>query len=76
MDEKEAEKTFSSNEKLKANRASDTEEQMKERLSIGRVKNRARRITQKLQEETIQNIHNNNIMHKMRRWNCILATSA
>ena len=52
MDEKEAgKKTFASNEKLKANRASETEEQMKERLRIGREKDRARRITQKLQEE-------------------------
>ena len=32
MDEKEAKKkTFTSNDKLKANRASETEEQMKER---------------------------------------------
>ena len=52
MDEKEAEKKkFTSNEKLKANRASETEEQMKERLRIGREKDRARRTTQKLQEE-------------------------
>ena len=44
MDEKEAKKTtFTSNVKLK--------EQMKERLRIGREKDRARRITQKLQEE-------------------------
>ena len=46
MDEKEAEKkTFTLNEKLKANR---TSEQMKERLRTGREKDRARRITQKL----------------------------
>ena len=52
MDEKEAEKTpFTSNEKVKANRASETEEQMKERFRIGREKDRARRITQKLHEE-------------------------
>ena len=52
MDEKEAEKKlFTSNEKLKANRASETEEQMKERLRIGRKRDRAKRITQKLQEE-------------------------
>ena len=53
MDEKEAKKkkTFTSNEKLKANRASETEEQRKERLRIGREKNRARRMTKKLQEE-------------------------
>ena len=52
MDEKEARiKKFTSNEKLKANRATETEEQMKERLRIGRKKDRARRITQKLQEE-------------------------
>ena len=44
-------KIFASNEKLKANRASETEEQMKERLRIGREKDRAGRITQKLQEE-------------------------
>ena len=37
------------NEKLKANRASETEEQMKERLR--REKDRARRIIQKIQEE-------------------------
>ena len=35
----------------KANRASETEEQRKERLRIGREKDRARRITKKLQEE-------------------------
>ena len=43
--------TFSSNEKLKANRASETDEWMKERLRRGREKDRARRITKKLQEE-------------------------
>ena len=37
---------------LKANRASETEEQRKERLRIRREKDRARRITKKLQEET------------------------
>ena len=36
---------------VKANRPSETEEQMKERLRIGCEKDRARRITQKLQEE-------------------------
>ena len=47
MDEKEAKKkTFTSNEKLKANRASETEEQIKERLRLGREKDRARRIIQ------------------------------
>ena len=35
------------NEKLKANRASETEEWRKEWLSIGREKDRARRITKK-----------------------------
>ena len=39
------------NGKLKANRASETEEQRKERLRIGREKDRTRRITKKLQEE-------------------------
>ena len=39
------------NEKLKANRASETEEQRKERLRIIREKDRARRRTKKLQEE-------------------------
>ena len=39
------------NEKLKANRASETEEQSKERLRIGREKDRARRITKKVQED-------------------------
>ena len=39
------------NEKLKANRASETEEQRKERLRIRREKDRARRRTKKLQEE-------------------------
>ena len=46
MDEKEAEKKRSlRNEKLKANRTSETEEQRKERLRIGREKDRARRRT-------------------------------
>ena len=39
------------NGKLKANSTSETEEQRKERLRIGREKDRARRITKKLQEE-------------------------
>ena len=39
MDEKEAEKNpFTSNEKVKANRASETEEQMKDKFRIGREK--------------------------------------
>ena len=46
MDEKEAEKKHSlRNEKLKANRTSETEEQRKERLRIRREKDRARRRT-------------------------------
>ena len=46
MDEKEAEKMRSlRNEKLKANRTSDTEEQRKERLRIRHEKDRARRRT-------------------------------
>ena len=46
MDEKEAEKKRSPrNEKLKANRTSETEEQRKERLRIRREKDRARRRT-------------------------------
>ena len=44
MDEKEAEKKRSLiNEKLKANRTSETEEQRKERLRVRREKDRARR---------------------------------
>ena len=44
MDEKEAEKKRSlRNEKLKANRTSETEEQRKERLRIRREKDRARK---------------------------------
>ena len=39
------------NEKLKANRASETEEQRKERLRIKHEKDRARRRTKKLQVE-------------------------
>ena len=39
------------NEKLKANRASETEEQRKERLRIRQEKDRARKRTKKLQEE-------------------------
>ena len=52
MDKKEAGKKLSlRNEKLKAKRASETEEQMKERLRIRCEKNRAaRRRTKKLQE--------------------------
>ena len=49
MDGKEA--TSLRNEKLKANRASETEEQRKERLRNRRENDRARRRTQKLQEE-------------------------
>ena len=46
MDEKEDEKKRSlRNEKLKANRTSETEEQRKERLRIRRDKDRARRRT-------------------------------
>ena len=46
MDEKEAEKKRSlRNEKLKANRTSETEEKRKERLRIRREKDRARRRT-------------------------------
>ena len=46
MDEKEAEKKRSlGNEKLKADRTSETEEQRKERLRIRREKDRARRRT-------------------------------
>ena len=46
MDEQEAEKKRSlRNEKLKADRTSETEEQRKESLRIRREKNRARRIT-------------------------------
>ena len=46
MDEKEAEKKRSlRNEKLKANRTSETEEQRKERLRIRREKDRAKRRT-------------------------------
>ena len=46
MDEKEAEKKRSlRNEKLKANRTSETEEQRKERLRIRREKDSARRRT-------------------------------
>ena len=39
------------NRKLKANRASQTEEQRKESLKIEREKERTRRITKQLQEE-------------------------
>ena len=39
------------NEKLKANRTSETEEQRKERLRIRSEKDKARRTTKKLQEE-------------------------
>ena len=39
------------NEKLVANRVSETEEQRKERLRIRREKNRATRTTKKLLEE-------------------------
>ena len=45
MDEKEAEKSSLINEKRKANRASETEEQWKERLRIRCEKDRARRRT-------------------------------
>ena len=53
MDKTEAKKKHRSirNEKLKANRASETEEQRKERLRIRCEKDRARRRTKPLQEE-------------------------
>ena len=52
MDEKEAEQNCSlRNEKLKVNRASETEGQRKEMLKIRNEKDRARRRTKKLQEE-------------------------
>ena len=47
MDEKEAEKKRSFNEKRKVNRASETEEQRKERLWIRREKDRERWRTKK-----------------------------
>ena len=48
MDEKEAEKKSSlRNEKLKANRTSETEEQRKERLRIRREKDRVTRRTKR-----------------------------
>ena len=54
MKKKPKKTMFTLNEKLKANRTSETEEQMKERLRIGCENDRARRITQKLQEENIR----------------------
>ena len=51
VDEKEAEKKRSLNEKCKENRPSETEEQRKERLWIRREKYRESRRTKKLQEE-------------------------
>ena len=53
MDEKEAEKKCSlRNEKVKANRTSETEEKRKERLRIRRVKDRARRRTKGKERST------------------------
>ena len=54
MDEKEAEKKRSlRNEKLKANRTSETEEQRKERLRISREKDRELRERKGRQTQTI-----------------------
>ena len=54
MDEKEAEKKRSlRNEKLKADRTSETEEQRKESLRIRREKDRARRRTLRGHVQTI-----------------------
>ena len=50
MDENKNKSTIR-NEKLKANRSSETKEQRKERLRIRCEKYRARRRTKKLQEE-------------------------
>ena len=47
MDDKETEKCSLRNEKLKANRASETEELRKERLRLRREKDRARKRTKK-----------------------------
>ena len=55
MDEKEVKKVSLKNEKLKANRASETEEQRKERLRI-RVKKRRR--TKKVQQEREKVVRN------------------
>ena len=61
MDEKEAEKKRSlRNEKLKANRTSETEEQRKERLRIRREKDRARRRTKERKGRQTQTITKNN----------------
>ena len=51
MDEKQKQPHSLRNEKLKANRASETEERRKERLRIRREKDRARRRTKNIQEE-------------------------
>ena len=52
MDEKESGKNVHLEmRKLKANRASEIEEQRKERLRIRHEKDRARRRTKKIQEE-------------------------
>ena len=58
---KEAEKKRSlRNEKLKANRTSETEEQRKERLRISREKYRARRRTRERKGRQTQTITRNN----------------
>ena len=60
MDEKEAEKKRSlRNEKLIANRTSETEQQRKERLRIRREKDRARRITKGKKSRQTQTITRN-----------------
>ena len=59
--EKEAEKKRSlRNEKLKANRPSETEEQRKERLRIRREKDRARRRTRERKGRQTETITRNN----------------
>ena len=59
MDEIEVEKKRSlRNEKLKAKRALETEEQRKERLRIRLEKDRKRRKTKKLQEEKDKVVRN------------------
>ena len=68
MDEKEAEnnnKCSLRNEKLKANRASETEEKRKGRLRIRREKDRARRRTKKPKKEKKRSSETEN--HKKQR---------
>ena len=71
MDKKEAEKkTFTYNEKLKANRASETEEQRKERLRIRRERRRTKKLQEKRKGSSKTEDHEKQCLATLKRLKC------